>query len=317
MTKPKVLVIGAGVIGLTSAIKLAEAGYGVTIWTKNLTTDTTSAKAGAFWEPYACEPKEKALPWAQTAYNTFKRLAATEPESGVIPRISEIYLRQPEAEPWWRPIVEGFDTIPEAELPTGYKSGWHYSTFIVDTSLYLPWLVQQVQNLGIKIEQHDLANISDAFVSSQLVVNCSGLGARELCGDQSVYPVRGQVVRVAANGLDKILQDEDSDNLVYIVPRTDDIIIGGTLQENDWNTMPDPQDTAGILERARKVCPELADAQVLEEKVGLRPARDAVRVEIEKFDRGAVIHNYGHGGVGYSLSWGCAENVIQLANSLN
>jgi hypothetical protein len=102
------------------------------------------------------------------------------------------------------------------------------------------------------------------------------------------------------------------ENLTYIIPRFNDIIIGGTAQSNDWNLKVDPDDTADILRKAGVIANEFTDVKVLEEKVGLRPARDEIRLEAEDKNGKTLIHNYGHGGAGFTLSWGCAYNVVKL-----
>lgn len=109
----------------------------------------------------------------------------------------------------------------------------------------------------------------------------------------------------------------------YVVPRQNDIIIGGTAQANNWDTKISKRDTEEIKRRAVRNFPELANMEVLEVKVGLRPARSEIRVETEAFDGGKrvrtnldllashnaraqiVVHNYGHGGSGWTVAWGC------------
>jgi D-amino-acid oxidase len=186
----------------------------------------------------------------------------------------------------------------------------------MDTTLYLPWLIKLLQNKNVPIIQKALSNFSEAFEQYDIVVNCSGLGSRELCNDDRVYPVRGQVVRVKLNGFDSVVSDESNTNLTYIIPRFKDIIIGGTAQENDWNLEVDPKDTADILAKAKLIATEFEDVTIIDEKVGLRPARDEVRLEAERFGDKSLIHNYGHGGAGFTLSWGCAEDVVKLVNGI-
>jgi D-amino-acid oxidase len=93
-----------------------------------------------------------------------------------------------------------------------------------------------------------------------------------------------------------------------VIPRSRDIVLGGTEQQGEWSRTPDPQTATDILARTARLVPELAGAKVLCHKVGLRPARRQVRLERE----GDVVHCYGHGGAGVTLSWGCAEEVASL-----
>jgi D-amino-acid oxidase len=314
----KVLVIGAGVSGLTTAIALADAGYSPTIWTKELTADTTSSKAGGFWEPYRCNPIDKALGWSKVTFERLENELVNDLETGVRRTWMEAYSREYFKEPWWRPAVKIFKPLEATELPSGYKSGYGFETFVMDTSVYLPWLLKQAETRSIDIVQRSVESFDEVFAAGYyLVVNCSGLGSRELCNDTKVYPVRGQVVVVKSNGLDKIVLDGREDGVALVIPRTNDIVLGTTTQENDWNKEVDPADTAGILERVAKLEPKLSNPEVINEKVGLRPAREEVRLEAEHLDKGSVIHNYGHGGAGFTLSWGCAQEVVELAKAVN
>jgi D-amino-acid oxidase len=146
------------------------------------------------------------------------------------------------------------------------------------------------------------------------VVSCPGLGARELAGDTAVYPVRGQLVRVANLGVAMSVRDEHHPaGRAYVHPRSGDCILGGTLDEHQWDTTPDPATARSILARCADIVPEVAGAEVIETVAGLRPGRPAVRLE-EDAPAGStrVVHNYGHGGAGITLSWGCAGEVVQL-----
>ncbi len=150
---------------------------------------------------------------------------------------------------------------------------------------------------------------------ADVVVNCTGLGARELVGDSTLYPVRGQIVRVSNPGLTVSVRDElHPGGRAYVHPRADDCILGGTLDEGQWDTTVDLAVGAAIVERCRDLVPALRDAHVLDHVVGLRPGRPTVRLEEdEPLGSGArVVHNYGHGGAGITLSWGCAREVVAL-----
>jgi len=104
------------------------------------------------------------------------------------------------------------------------------------------------------------------------------------------------------------LDEHHPDGMVYVVPRGTDVVCGGTAVDGDESTSPDPAEAERILARCRAVVPELANAQVLGHAVGVRPARPAVRLERV----GDVVHCYGHGGAGVTLSWGCADEVVRL-----
>lgn len=149
-----------------------------------------------------------------------------------------------------------------------------------------------------------------------LVVNCTGVGAGDFVGDQEVYPIRGQVVRVARpTGLhrsSRVYQKDDQ--LTLVLPRTNDVILGGTAQVGDWDRRVRPTDSKAILQRCTELVPEIANAEILGAAVGLRPGRCAVRLELDTTSPSRpVVHNYGHGGGGYTVACGCANEVATIA----
>ncbi|MFC5178434.1 FAD-dependent oxidoreductase [Nocardioides taihuensis] len=293
--------MGAGVVGLTCAVRLLEAGHRVDVLARDLPLETTSAVAAALWYPYRALPQEQVTAWAATSYAVFDALSDTDPESGVRMMTGTEVHEQAQPDPWWRSAVPALDH--ETALPAGFASGWTFVAPVVDVRTYLPWLVGRIHDLGGTLTRMNLRALP---TGADLVVNCSGLGSRLLAGDKTVVPARGQVVRLAQVGLDRWWLDGAGPT--YVVPRSDDIVVGGTDEEGDWSRTPSPETAAEILRRAERMVPALRGAKVLGHKVGLRPVRPAVRVRRE----GDVIHCYGHGGSGVTLSWGCADHLVQL-----
>src|SRR5205814_1599826 len=155
--------------------------------------------------------------------------------------------------------------------------------------------------LGVTVQSLD-------ELDADIVVNCSGVGARTLARDAEVEPHRGQVVVTDRLDLDAALVSETT--LAYAIPRAHDTILGGTNDVSD-NSEVDPAQTAAIIALCRREL-GMPEAPVRDVKVGLRPfRRSGIRLEAE----GRVIHNYGHGGSGFTVSWGCAETVAQLITS--
>lgn len=298
----RVIVVGAGVVGLTCAVRLLEAGHRVDVVARDLPLETTSAVAAAIWYPYLALPRDKVTAWATTSYAVFDALADTDPESGVRMVVGTEVFTKAQADPWWVRAVPGLDR--ETSLPEGYVDGWTFATPVVDMPVYLPWLASRVLELGGTLTRMNLRSLPSG---ADLVVNCSGLGARLLGADRSVVPVRGQVVYVEQVGLDRWWLDPDGPT--YVVPRSRDIVVGGTDEEGEWSRTPDPDVAREILARGARFVPALRRARVLRHKVGLRPVRPAVRLKREA----DVIHCYGHGGAGVTLSWGAAEEVAALA----
>lgn len=310
------IVVGCGVAGLSSGIRLLEAGHQVTIWARDLPPATTSSLAAAIWYPYRAYPRERVLAWATRTLDALYDLVDT-PGSGVSTiETFEVY-RQAVHEPWWRHAVRSFRFAGPDELPAGYPGGYVFETVLVEMPLYLPYLMQRFRARGGHIEQRQVRSLAEPATQADVVVNCAGLGNVELLGDHEMYPVRGQLVRVERTAERRSFLDDYEDELgviAYVVPRSNDTLLGGQALPNDWSITPDPTIAAEIVARCAQLVPEVAGARVLEHLVGLRPGRSSVRVEAEGTPGALLVHNYGHGGAGVTLSWGCAEEVVRLVS---
>jgi D-amino-acid oxidase len=302
----RVVVVGAGVIGLTCAHRLVRVGHTVEVWSRDAVQDTTSAVAAAIWYPYRAFPEDAVIRWAGATYDMLSILSV-RPETGVGLVHGRELFRERRPDPWWLPAVPRLRRV--TELPPGYADGYEFAAPVMRMPAYLLWLLDELAGTGVRVRARTLTDLGPAIDAAEVVVNATGLGARALVGDRELTGVRGQVVRVADPGLAGWTLDEGHpDGMVYVVPRGTDVVCGGTAVDGDESTDPDPDVTARILARCRAVVPELADAPVFGQAVGIRPARSAVRLERE----GDVVHCYGHGGAGVTLSWGCADQVVRL-----
>lgn len=311
----RVTVVGAGVIGLTSAMRLAEAGHQVRVVAAGPPEQTTSAVAAAVWYPYRAFPEQLVTGWSARSYHHLARLA-TVPGTGVRMRWGRELRRTPAADPWWRSAVPEFTRLDGDDLPAGYRDGWRMRVPVVDMSRHLPWLRQRLVDLGVPLTLRRLDTLADAD-PADVVVNCTGLGARELVGDGQLTPVRGQVLVVEQFGLTEwVLDDSDEARPTYVIPREETVILGGTAEEGAEDLTPRPEVAEEIRRRCAALVPAAADARVLAHRVGLRPARPTVRLERDATADRPVVHCYGHGGAGVTLSYGCAEEVVALVASL-
>jgi D-amino-acid oxidase len=293
----RAIVVGAGVVGLTTAVRLREAGVAADVVAREEPQHTTSAVAAALWYPYRALPVERVTAWSAVTYSALAGLADVA-GSGVRMLAGTELLAPDAPDPWWRDAVPGLSRTRE---------GLRFVAPAVDMSVHLPWLVGRLRALGGAIERRHVAALDE--LEADAVVNCAGLGARELAGDASLTAVRGQVVRVTAPDVREWLLDQtDPERLVYVVPRENDVVLGGTAHEGAEDMEPDPATTDAIRARCAALVPALSDAPVVEVAVGLRPARPSVRLEAD----GRVVHCYGHGGAGVTLAWGCAGEVAAL-----
>ena len=179
--------------------------------------------------------------------------------------------------------------------------------------IYLEWLMKRYESLGGKSKKKTISSFDAIRPSFEIIINCTGLNSGELLEDEEVYPVRGQIIRVKAP-LTEMYLDQQIENLAYIVPRSKDVVLGGVAQQGSWSLEQNTEDHDFILNKCASIIPELKDAEIIEDLVGLRPGRTEVRLEKEERDGVDLIHNYGHGGSGITLSWGCADEVVELAN---
>lgn len=314
-TGPTAYVVGAGVIGLTTAVRLLELGLDVTILTREPIDETTSHVAGAYWHPFAVAPKERVLPWARITYRVARALAEHSPDAGVAFRTLYKYYPADEVHTWWMNAAPSYEQLPAATLPPTAVAGYKLTVPVMDSRYFLPYLVAQVRTLGGRVEQRTLHHLDELYGAADLLVNCSGLGAASLNGDTTVQPIRGQVLRVKAPAdMERAVVSFDKGwRKTYIVPRTDDCILGGTADAADADTTARPADAEAFVERCIQLRPALRNAEWLEHRVGLRPGRPEIRLETEHVDGQAIIHNYGHGGAGYTVCWGCAASVAEEA----
>lgn len=286
-----VTVVGGGVIGLTAARRLHEAGARVTVIAADPPEETVSTVAAAVWYPTRQEADPRVLRWSATAYQEFTR-QARDGVPGVLLRRTRMLLRTPPvAVPWWA-AAAGDVTLHDHEL--------RFTAPLVEMPVYLAWLARGLTVLRRRVDALDSL--------PGIVVNATGLAARELAGDDAVEPARGHVVLVENPGLDVSIRDEARS--LYIHPRSRDVVLGGTFEQGRGDLTPDPAEAAAIRDRCIEVEPLLRDAAVLGSRIGLRPTRrGGPRLERQ----GDVIHCYGHGGAGMTMSWGCAEEVTELA----
>jgi D-amino-acid oxidase len=202
-----------------------------------------------------------------------------------------------------------------SELPDGFANGWRFTAPMIDMPVYLGYLEQRLIAAGGSIEIRKVGSLDEAATAAPIVVNCTGIGARELVPDPELTPIRGQLVVVENPGLNEFFSEDTgpSSNLLHYAPHGDTMILGGSAQPGDWNREPDQETAAAIVARCVEVQPRIRDARIIGHRVGLRPTRPCIRVEEQQLGDARVIHNYGHGGAGVTLSWGCAIESAALA----
>ncbi|KAJ7186150.1 nucleotide-binding domain-containing protein [Mycena filopes] len=369
---PHILIVGGGVTGLTTAWVLLDHGYRVTAsvvhraWVSS-ERRLTSQIAGALWEypPAVCgrhtDPQslDNSRGWCMTSYHIFDALAAIPEVSkaaGIRMMPSDFFFptaveKDPEQDSKMREImasgVRGFRRdvrlIEERRCnPTyGVVDAYELIAPVIDTDQAMVWLTALVASKGAKYVTDtitgDLLQGEDtlrARFNAEVIVNCTGLGAEALAGDETVYPIRGGLIRVINDGVDfpkveaalAITADavHSPDGIIFLVPRNDNILLIGGIAEPHQNQL-DLGLQSSIIKRMRARCeaflPGLDKARLDLEypfAQGLRPFRGQnVRGERELRRAGSrIIHSYGHGGAGWTLSFGCAGDVVKLVDEV-
>jgi D-amino-acid oxidase len=321
MTHVDALVVGAGVCGLTTAISLAEAGLTTRIQAASPPSQTTSAAAGAIWGPVLCGPANRTREWARAGLEVLSALA-DEPAAAIRQVRGREVTQEPASPPDWLELLNspvgkdqpaGVRMCAPSELPEGFVSGWWYTAPVVTMPVYLDYLRARYEAAGGSISLEPVSSLRS--LDAPVVVNCTGIGARDLVPDPEVVPVRGQVVVVRNPGIEEFYIDHTlhGTDYVYLFPHGDVVLLGGTAEEGAWDWPARPSVSMRILRDCAAVFPRLRGAEVVAHRVGLRPYRPSVRLEAEPLDGGpagrVLWHNYGHGGGGVTLSWGCAREI--------
>ena len=308
-----VAIVGAGVSGLTCAVVFAERRYRTAIFAKETGQQTTSGAAAALWFPYDAEPANKVIAWALETYNVLVDLSR---DSGA--GVSVIELRQfsrtaDVSVPDWASSL-GARPLRRDELLPAFASGFALNVPLMDTTIYLDYLAARLLKAGGEINANiRFEKLEDVSREFDFVINCAGIGARELVQDVDLEPHRGQVAIVPKiDNLTCAIVSDDAP-LMYAIPRTNDCVFGGT-NEISANLEVNSAATLTIVDECTRVL-NMETPRVLAERVGLRPFRKSgVRLQRDRLRDGrTAIHNYGHGGSGFTLSWGCAEDVFDLA----
>ncbi|RDW58722.1 hypothetical protein BP6252_13198 [Coleophoma cylindrospora] len=340
-----VVVLGAGVIGLQTALTLLEKGIKVTIvskfWAKDRHPSYTSIWSGAQWRSTDDLDDLRQQDWDYQTFIHWSELVKkhTPEELGVELRPAVFYwdhltpeAMSPEKSKWWSSLVPTFTVLPRESMPSGsnFAVGVSYSTYSVSPPLYLSYLLRSCEALGADCVNLDVKSIPElmrqpGFTDIHGVVNCTGLGARDLVGDKACFPTKGQTLIVKGSAHRLSTRSGDGwEALVIPRPGANETLLGGCKIPRDWSTLPDAAITEMIVERCRPLAPELLDDQGCFEiqaiHVGLRPSREGgTRVDLELLDQLTkdgrpkfVCHNYGHHSAGYEGSVGAANAASKL-----
>ena len=304
--RPDAVVVGAGVIGLTMGVCLAERGLKVRLRSREVPASTTSAVASAMIGPAIAAADDQAGVRERTGIKDFTTLAGVT-GTGVALRRGRLVSRE------HGPSLPGMQACAPGELPAGFAAGFWATLPLVDMPVYLSYLTNRLAAAGGEIEYGDVRSLAELTGTAPLLANCAGLGARELVPDATVTSLRGQHVILDNPGLEEFfIEAPFGPAWAAYWPYPDHVVLGGIAVSGDETPEPDRAVAEEILRRCIQVEPRLGEARVRGHQVGLRPLRPTVRVEAEQLGEARVVHNYGHGGSGVMLSWPCAREAVTL-----
>lgn len=304
----QIAIIGAGISGLSTAYTLVKAGYSVTVFAKEFSPNLVSNKAAAFWFPYHVRNDVRAKDWCKFSYQFFEQLSNnTATGISMIDIIKGVKPNVQDEGNWLNYMPENsYSIVPENKLPNGYEKAYLAKVPLIETQIFLPWLMQELTLLQTKFIQQNVEDLQELSTQFDAVINCTALGAQQLCNDVSLIPVRGQVLLYEPGFMQHIFIDNQTPS--YMVPRKDATIVGGTYEEGVDSNCVNEADLKIIQAKAENILPEIQHKKIIGSWAGVRPFRQTVRLEKE----GNIVQNYGHGGSGYTLSFGCANAVLQI-----
>jgi D-amino-acid oxidase len=315
MSKLEVIVVGAGINGLCTATELIRRGHRVTVIAEELHEATVSMVAGAVWFPFqvGADDQVRVRAWSLRTRQWMTELAASQPEAGV-DLLTAYEITAGDEWPWW---AEGIDVERAAAPVTGAPPAWRFTAPRAQPALLLRHFAAQLTAPVVQRQVTSFDELVALARSCDAVVNCTGLGARELVNDAALQGIFGQVAIAGCGGaaLDvSITDDRDPDELFYVIPRRDELVLGGIARPVTGGKVPsaEPAITARILAHAARL--GISVGEVTAVRVGLRPYRPMVRLERDPGEP-RLWHNYGHGGSGFTLCHGTAVAVADLVEA--
>jgi len=257
-------VVGGGVMGLTTARLLQDRGWRVTLYTKDLPRHTTSAVAGGQWAPTTVFDDEALTPEFEAqfreavrrSHHAFQALVG----AGYGVRWIENYSLgdAPLGVPYYlRHMPELFPSVEDlrpGEHPFPVRHVRRMVTMMVEPMVFLTRLLSDFREAGGVLEVREFRHRSEVLSLPQpVVMNCAGLGAGALFGDQTLVPIRGQLAFLPPDPALDYLTVGGGTGVSYMFPRSDGILLGGSFERGVSNRRPDPETTERIVRGHREL----------------------------------------------------------------
>ena len=257
-------VLGCGVIGLSTARLLQRKGFQVTIYAKDLPPETTSNVAGAMWAPVSVYEENKVTSEFMNQFNLASKISHRMFQDFVGEKygvwwIKNYFLGNAFDFPGGKELYPGFSEHHDAKIFFGTPDVIEISTMMIEPPIYLNALTEDFYLAGGKIEVRHFDSKQDIeLLVERVIMNCTGLGASKLFIDPELIPVRGQLsILLPQTEIDYSYVAPSHDNLLYMFPRKDGIILGGTSEKGNWSLEPDAKESERILNGHHKISTSL------------------------------------------------------------
>ncbi|XP_017880164.1 D-aspartate oxidase [Ceratina calcarata] len=329
----KVAVVGGGIIGLTTALQLKNELRNVelTIFASDFDDTVSHVAAGLFriGSSYSGPTEQVTREWIRDSYEYYDDIRKyVDASIAGVTSISGYLFANSSPDTvknrWMENLVPIYRRVKDEEfrlVEGNWKYGSFFRTLITECNLHLPWAREKLNENGVKLKTMKIDSLKELASHWDLIMNCTGLGARSLCNDKYLVAMRGQVLKVKAPWVKTFFYGELD---TYIIPGFNGMVtLGGSRNFDCENTKVCPHESAAISERCRGLLPGvIGKGEVVQELVGLRPHRERnVRVEAEWIFNGSskaiLVHNYGHGGYGVCTAPGTSKYAVKLAREMH
>ena len=247
----QIAILGAGVMGLTTALILARKGYDVRMYAENFPPYTTSNIAAALWLPTSyydrnAVTQDFARLDTSIIRNAFKRFLnyTNRPEYGVY--WNNYHLLLPSVPKTNRVQPGGNDLYPELTLSTtqtlfNFPYQKRMKALMIDPNYYLEKLFSDAQIAGVQSNLKQFSHLKQILsLPEKTIVNCTGLGAKKLFGDDTMIPVQGQLTHLLPQKeINYSYVTPTPEGYLYMFPRKGSIVLGGTSVRGAYSTQPD------------------------------------------------------------------------------